>query len=199
MNIDFVLNKFNLSNDDIMGIFRTGGSLLLDNCKDEDYIIIYNKTNTFRQDYFNIKDREQNIDYFGYSMELFNELSTFSLELYTPSINRFRQMFLISMFISENIKNEGLTFDLIGQSEKFKQAAKDACDLSFINPNVTWEGHEDYCQKHLWYVILGLMFIENNSYEMTPEMKEIVQKCHDGCLPKSWEDWVKERIYTDNK
>jgi hypothetical protein len=43
------------------------------------------------------------------------------------------------------------------------------------------------------------MFIENNSYEITPEMKEIVQKCHDGCLPKSWEDWVKERIYTDNK
>lgn len=198
MDINFILNKYSLTSDNIKGIFRTGGSLLLDGCKDEDYIIVYTKTDNFNSDFFHLFDKENKVDYFGYSTELFNQLSTFSLE--NPvAINQLRQVFMISILISEHIKNDSLTFDLLGQGDKFKEAARIACELSYINPNVYWAGHEDYCQKHLWYVIIGLMFIENNSYEVTPEMKEIVQKCHDGCLPKSWEDWVKERLYTDNK
>ena len=36
--------------------------------------------------------------------------------------------------------------------------------------------------------------IENNSYELTNEMKEIIQKCHDGTLNKTWETYVLNSI-----
>jgi hypothetical protein len=101
--------------------------------------------------------------------------------------------------MAEPIKNTSFHLDLFNKKEEYLEGMKRSCEMSILHPDISWEGSDLYCHKHLWYVILGLMFIENNSYEITPEMKEIVQKCHDGCLPKSWEDWVKERLYTDNK
>ena len=185
--------ELKLPKDSIKCIFKTGSSMLLTNNRDEDYIIVYSPTESHNENFrFTYRGKT---DYFIYSEDAYREILNFNIgPSYCSNIA------VISLVICKPILNElNLQLDLFNNVEKYKDTLRYACEISLLNTNVIWEGHENYCSKNLWFVILGLMMIENNSYEVTPEMKEIAQKCHDGCLPKSWEDWVKERLYTDNK
>ena len=190
-------NIHGIKDEEIVGIFLTGSSLFLQNYKDIDYIVVYRKSERQQREFINTygfdAEKNKNVDIFAFSEELFLDIINFNQ-------NNFFTSAIYSVFFNTHkpIKNElNIKVDIFSNKEKYLNILRYACDVYFLLPEVYWIGHENYCKKTFWSVILGLMFLENNSYEVTPEMIDIVQKCHDGCLSKSWEDWVRDRLYTD--
>ena len=171
----------------INSVFLTGASLFCTNCKDSDYtVIIQNDC-----DMFKIFDSENKIDYFVCSQRERDLILNFEYKR-TPI-----SQFCIDELFKSNTTIYGddtIYLDLLGNAEKYKVKPKKDLQNSFLSPHIHWENSDKYCNKRLWWAILGLLFIENNSYEVTSEMKNIIQQCHDGVLDKFWESWIKDRI-----
>ena len=140
---------------------------------------------------FKIFDSENKIDYSVCSQRERDLILNFEYKR-TPI-----SQFCIDELFKSNTTIYGddtIYLDLLGNAEKYKVKPKKDLQNSFLSPHIHWENSDKYCNKRLWWAILGLLFIENNSYEVTSEMKNIIQQCHDGVLDKFWESWIKDRI-----
>lgn len=190
MNITNLKNKIKEQigvEPNIISVFQTGSGLFCTNCKDLDYnVIIENNTSPFK-----IWDSETKTDYF---VESFKDRQN---RLQFESGSRYKVQYVIDecFKVTTTIYGDNsINIDLLDNVSKYKKVVKEELIKGCLHPNVVWKDSDKYCHKHLWWVILGLLFIENKSYEVTDEMKNIIQKCHDGVLDKYWETWVKERL-----
>ena len=83
-------------------------------------------------------------------------------------------------------------FKLLEYPEKYKEIVEEKVRIyTRTNTSLVERG---ICHKHLWWIILPLMMIENNSLDITDEMREIALKCHNMKLDRSWNDWVKDKL-----
>ena len=190
MNITNLKNKIKERigvEPNIISVFQTGSGLFCTNYKDLDYnVIIENNASPFK-----IWDSETKTDYFVSSKTTRDKQLNFEMDTDKKIQYVIDECFKTTSTI---YGDSSINIDLINNSYKYKQAVKHELARGCLHPNVGWENSDKYCHKHLWWVILGLLFIENKSYEVTDEMKNIIQKCHDGVLDKYWETWVKERL-----
>ena len=83
-------------------------------------------------------------------------------------------------------------FKLLEKPEKYKELVRTKAKMYTRSTSILAEW--GVCHKHLWWIILPLMMIENNSMTITDEMLEIANKCHNLKLDRSWNDWVKEKL-----
>ena len=181
----FIKNKYG-KDLTINSIFRTGGHLFCENCKDYDYVVIVNE-DIKRTKYY---DKETNTDYFIYSQSERNR----ELEM---DLNLHHTIYVINeIFKPYNTIYGDSTckLDLFFKEEEYKEVLRNKLLKSSLSENITWENCEFYCHKTLWWAICGLLMLENRSYEITNEMKEVIQMCHDGVLPKKWEYWVRQKL-----
>lgn len=172
---------------EIISIFKTGSHLFCTNCKDIDYVVIVDKP-IKRIHYFN---KDTNEDFFIYSQEERNRELNFET-------NTTSDMYAIIEVLKPQFLVYGdatVRLDLISKASEYKTMLKNVLEKWCFSPHLKCINNDLYCHKKFWWVILGLKFIENKSYEITTELKDIIQQCHDGVLPKDWEDWVKEKIY----
>lgn len=181
----FIKNKTN-QDVEIISIFRTGSHLFCSNCNDIDYKVIVKEDIPILR-YF---DNDTNEDYFIYSQRDRHK----ALEFNDSNWN--------SIFsIDELFKNSTLVYgdstinlDLLSKETEYKEMLRNVLSKWWFNKYVKWNNYELYCHRQFWWVIVGLKFIENKSYEITNELNDIIQLCHDGILPKYWETWVKEQL-----
>lgn len=171
---------------EIISIFKTGSHLFCTNCTDIDYVVIVDKP-IKRVHYFN---KDTNEDFFIYSQEERNRELNFETNT-TSDIYAINEILKPTFYVyGDNVNH----LDLLSKQVSYKEMLKEILPNSFLSKRLKWKNHEQYCHPKFWWVILGLKFIENKSYAITDEMKDIIQKCHDGVLPKNWETWVKERL-----
>lgn len=172
----------------ILSIFETGSHLFCQNSSDLDYTVIIQ--NGSKSAYCRIYDKENNIDYFIESEDIRDR------KLHFESINNSTRYILDELLKpTTTIYGDNTSrLDLFNNIEQYKAMLKHELEHSCLHPNVEWENSDLYCNKQFWWAILGLWLIENNSYEITNELKSIIQTCHDGTLDKSWETWVKKRL-----
>lgn len=167
-------------------ISKTGSILFCENCKDTDYIVVIeNDVPSFK-----IYDKEINEDFFIKSRKTYNKYLNFEG-------NNLHNLFIIeNLFIEKQCIYGKATveLDLLGKKEQYKTLLKTVLPKSFLNTRFKHKNSDKFCHPHLWWVILGLKLIENNSYEITLEIKNLIQQCHDGVLDKSWENYIKEKL-----
>ena len=172
---------------EIIFITKTGGHLFCDNCKDIDYrVVIKNELDKVVKFY----NSETNEDYFIHSLDIYNSHLNFENSDYY-------NLFILDDLFKKDYCDFGdktTNLKLLENADKYKEMLKRVLPKSHLNPRIRWGGSDKYCNKRLWWTIMGLKFIDNNSYEITDEIKDIIQRCHDGVLEKSWEDWVKQKI-----
>lgn len=53
---------------------------------------------------------------------------------------------------------------------------------------------DEYCYKWIYHIAYNVFILENNSFDLTEEQKEIIQKIHDGEMPSSYITTLKEKI-----
>jgi hypothetical protein len=172
----------------VLFIFKTGSALFCSNSKDYDYKVVVSDAieGGVKMQY----DPSTNQDYIIINQDHYKQLISFD-EM------KLRTIYAIDIIFSDTSLVYGSkTLDpmLLHCSAKYKNMLRTVLPKSLLDKRVTWEGSDKYCHRHLWWVIMGLKFINNNSYEVTPELREIIQLCHDGKLDKSWEQWVKKEI-----
>lgn len=172
---------------DIIFITKTGSHLFCENCNDYDYVVVIN--NNLKQG-FKIFDKDLKEDYFVKSLKQYNKLLNFE-ELSFENIFILHDLFKPTYC---TYGNADINLDLLGNKDKYKELLKNILPRSYFNNRIKWKDKGVYCHRHFWWIILGLKFIENRSYEITSEIKDIIQQCHDGVLDVYWEDWVKEQL-----
>lgn len=181
----FIKNKTN-EDVEILSIFKTGSHLFCENCKDKDYVVIVDKP-ILRLKY---RDTITNTDYFIYSK---SERQT-ELEF---NINNQNCIYVINELFKPTTTIYGdatVNLDLFNKEYEYKEMLRNILPKRFFSKRIRWENYETYCHNKFWWILLGLMFINNKSYEVTNDLKNIIQLCHDGKLPKYWETWVKEQL-----
>lgn len=181
-----ILQELNVEGN-IISIFKTGGHLFCENCKDIDYKIIVDNPKLKRTTYH---DNETSIDY------IFCSLTEREKELNFET-NKKLNIYIIEELFKPTTTVYGdssVNLDLLGNKGKYIELLRKTLPKSYLNPIIKWENSDKYCNRHLWWVIVGLKFIENKSYVIDDELKSIIQQCHDGVLPKQWENWVREKI-----
>lgn len=188
-NLILHLNKqHNLTENDIVSIFRTGGTLLCTSCKDTDYVVVVNSPKRMQHMW---SDKTDNTEYFITDYQTRKKLLSL-----TPPYN------LLHLYILDELFKPNTTIygdhtcelNLLMQKDKYLDMLRDQVPKTFTHPCLRWKNYKTTCNRHLWWAILGLQMIENNSYEITPEMRNIIQKCHDGILEKKWENWVLDKL-----
>ena len=187
---DFIKSKIN-EEPNIISIYKTGSNLFCDCCNDYDYTVVINnnfETNNIK--YLKYFDTETNEDYFIWSKNEYDKMLNFETSILS-------NLFIIADLFKENNTLYGsskIELNLLEKQNDYKNMLKKVLPKSLLNPRVKWNNSDQYCHKLLWWVVLGLKFIEQNSYNITDEMLDIINRCHNGVLPKEWEAYVIEQI-----
>lgn len=172
----------------IESINKTGSQLITTQSNDMDFRVIVSEDIQMKKIY----DPITKINIFIHSKKEFQNMCDFNVPINT----KFFAYMLDQTFRKygeNNLLGENTCkFKLLENAEKYKQMVEEKVRIyTRTNTSLVKRG---ICHKHLWWIILALMMIENNSLDITDEMLEIANKCNNLELDRSWNDWVKEKI-----
>lgn len=167
---------------DVTFICKTGSTLFCNNCKDNDVIVC-----TTNGDDFGRRERYENYDIFFYSIK--------SLEKFlNQSFNcRYIVYFLAFALAEQNAANSIFGKNPLSNfyfHDDFKkrlidqliiEAEKGDCNRRMFNSR-----NRNACLKRSIWLFANYFAISNNSLEFTEEQLDIIQKCHDNELPRSY-------------
>lgn len=176
----------------IESINKAGSQLITTQPNDFDFRVVVSEDIKMK----NLYDVNTKINLFIYSKKEFQSMC----ELDAP-INTNWYIFIVDQLFRKYSDNNlygsnDTVLKILEKPEKYKQIVEEKVRIyTRTNTSLVERG---ICHKHLWWIILPLMMIENNSLEITNEMREIALKCHNMQLDRSWNDWVKEKINIKN-
>lgn len=160
--------------------FLTGSKYLgLSTNSDTDYVVIYVDENyTRRSDFDNINK----IDIHNWYLKDIIKLLNFEISLDAKSSLRYLHNVFLSRFINQ-IPN--YTYNIFYHRSEYKEFLLKCKEHNYINLNYEYalNINNGYLSKFIYKVIYLLFIFQNNSYEMTKEQLEIIQKIHDTQMP----------------
>lgn len=156
---------------------KTGSQLFCTNCKDSDVIVV---VDNFDKKKFRI----ENTDVFVYSLEDFLKLAHVSVgderdvySILVPMAQGDNVLFGVSPLTAD--------YDWFAYKDKILNAALAYGEKSSFNEKVKRTAAPDYCLKSTTWLFAIYYAIVNHGFDFTSEQKNILQKCHDGELPRT--------------
>ncbi len=162
----------------------TGSNILCSNCKDEDYLVVVKDCG--EKGYVQLG--ENGIDYFVRDIPTFTRIATADTTL---------PQGLYSICVPLAIKN-GLDGTLPIENYNwfdYKENIINTC-LNHIGGRYfgsirQYNGkNRNACLKLTYWVLASYFALVNNSFDFTAEQLDIIQKCHDNELPRSYAEDV---------
>lgn len=161
-------------------IYYTGSSIFCNNCNDLDIVVIVDDDIPYRK-----LGRFDNCDVFQYSLQGIKDYSEFKYE------NSRFCLYLIALMLAKDNNliygeiplNE---YDWFSYKDKIIKAALQQGKKLDFNIKYTNTENATMCLKHTIWIFANYFALENNSFVFTPKQKEILQKCHDNELPRSY-------------
>lgn len=170
--------------------FITGSSLFCTNCKDTDVISI-------RHSKERLAIREDGRDTFLFTLDEFRNRLYFNekinlqyRELYNVGFAMVKQKGEIYGDIPDDIAN----YNWFDYKDKIIERCIDQCVNIALNPRIVNSHGKDLCLKHTYWLFANYFALANNSLEFTDEQKEILQKCHDNELPRTYADELYQNL-----
>lgn len=177
--------------EDALFYFVTGSKTFCNNAKDEDIVCVkLNPTSDV--------DRLDGQDIFYWSLDFFRKVIAFKCpdervdykQLYNIVFAIRKERGEIVGDLPEDIANYNF-FDYkddiirccVQQCEKF------ALYKRYRNPN-----NKDACLKNSYWIFANYFALVNNSLDFTQEQLDIIQKCHDNELPRSYAEDVYQKL-----
>lgn len=160
-------------------VCRTGSKLFCRSDKDDDFIVVAESPCDYR--YLHTPK----LCLFCYSPKEFEKLAAMRL-------NDFRDIYVVALLLAkENTVKGKMPSPLPSLSQclqKLPQAVLRAGKNGFFDKRTVNAVAPDCCKKGMIWALAAYFMIKNNATQFTPQQREIMQRCHDNCLPLSYRD-----------
>lgn len=175
---------------DVTFICKTGSTLFCNNCKDNDVIVC-----TANGDDFGRRERYENYDIFFYSIKspekFLNQSFNCKYIIYFLAFALAEQNADNSIYGKNPLSNFYFHDDFKKRliDQLIIEAEKGDCNRRIFNPK-----NRNACLKRSIWLFANYFAISNNSLEFTEEQLDIIQKCHDNELPRSYAEDVYQKL-----
>ena len=159
-------------------IFKGGSAILCNNCKDTDLIVV-------AENHIGIKRfTVDNYDIFVYTIEEFKKFATTTL-----NDHRDNYSIAVGLATGDNVvygSNPIEKYNWFNYKKQIVQKALDNFVQYFGNGQVVNSQAPNCCLKRTYWIFANYFALTNNSFDFTQEQLDIIQKCHDNELPRSY-------------
>ena len=177
--------------NNVLFYFVSGSKTFCTNATDEDLIGV-------RYEVEKRVDRYDGVDVFYWSLDTFRQLLKFKCPIETVA---HKELYNISFAIK---KEEGEIFgempadianyNFFDYKEDIVKSCIKSCEKYALNPRLTNPVNDDMCLKKSYWIFANYFALVNNSLDFTQEQLDIIQKCHDNELPRSYIEDVYQKL-----
>lgn len=169
--------------------FKIGSSLILQNCRDNDYLVIAEKLPS-KEEY--LSNKQEGIEYHYYTKEMILDEIGFKKPFNRTTI----LPYLWSYQLDENIIKQGFPFkhSVIRSRNNYISLLNYLIDSHWFDRKRSPMLNNGNCSKIIYHIAYIVFILENNSTILTDEQKAIVQQIHDKQMPQSYLDTLQEKI-----
>ena len=177
--------------NNVLFYFVSGSKTFCTNATDEDLVGV-------RYEVEKRADRYDGVDVFYWSLDTFRQLLKFKCPIETVA---HKELYNISFAIK---KEEGEIFgempadianyNFFDYKEDIVKSCVKSCEKYALNPRLTNPVNEDMCLKKSYWIFANYFALVNNSLDFTQEQLDIIQKCHDNELPRSYIEDVYQKL-----
>lgn len=175
--------KENLGNE-MLCAYQTGSEIFCTNCKDKDIVVITNggeeHGRLFGYDGY---------DVFTYSLDALNDIINFK------AINGY-SLYLIALAKSNILYGENPCdkLDLFAHKAELVDLMIEQCKSKYCSTRYRNAKNRTACLQQTIWLFANYFALLNNSLDFTAEQQEILQKCHDNELPRSYADDLYQKL-----
>lgn len=177
--------------DNVLFYFCAGSKTFCNNATDEDLVGVQYEVE--KQ-----VDRYDGVDVFYWSLDTFRQLLKFE---YPIKDITYRELYNISFAIRKEkgevfgeMPADIANYNFFDYKEDIVKSCIKSCETYALNPRLTNRSNEDMCLKHSYWIFANYFALVNNSLDFTQEQLDIIQKCHDNELPRSYAEDLYQKL-----
>lgn len=171
--------------------FISGSKIYCANCNDQDIVCIQNVV--YKQ-----REYTEGTDIFYHSLEEFEHKLKFNSlqgtlaykELYNVGFAKLKEQGKIIGEMPGFVKN----YNWFDYKDKIILKCIEECEKYAINPRIYNSKNRDMCLKYTYWIFANYFALINNSFDLTAEQQEIIQKCHDNELPRTYAEELYNKL-----
>lgn len=177
--------------NNILFYFTTGSKTFCSNCGDEDIVCIQKEVGES-------VIRTRGVDTFCSTIDDFRKKLFFNCsdnemphkQLYNVGFACLKQQGKIVGEMPDDIKN----YNWFDYKDKIIELCVDQCKNYALRPRVFNKINKNSCLKHSYWIFANYFALINNSLDFTEEQLNIIQKCHDNELPRSYVEDLYQKL-----
>lgn len=177
--------------NNILFYFISGSKTFCSNCADEDVICVQKEVS-------DSVIRTSGVDTFCFTVDDFRKRLFFN---YSDSEMPYRQLYNVGFALlkqqgkivgemPDDIKN----YNWFDYKDKIIELCVDQCKNYALRPRVVNKINRGACLKHSYWIFANYFALVNNSLDFTAEQLDIIQKCHDNELPRSYAEDLYQKL-----
>ena len=175
------------TNNDTIFVYKTGSALFCNKCKDKDIVVVTSSGDDYRR-----LLRYEDYDIFCYSLDGLKKCASFVMgDTFSIYIIAF------ALAKGENVlygTNPIQDFDYFAHKNKIIKALVENARKRDCNSRIRNIHNTAACLKQSIWLFANYFALINNSLDFTEEQLDIIQKCHDNELPRSYAEDVYQKL-----
>ena len=150
------------------------------------------------QTYTHRVDRGDGYDIFYIAFDRFRELLFFKC---TDKDIAYRHLYNIAYAIRKcqgeikgTIPDDIADYNFFDYKEEIVKSCINSCETYALHPRLSNPINKDMCLKNTYWIFANYFALVNNSFDFTQEQLDIIQKCHDNELPRSYAEDLYQKL-----
>ncbi len=177
--------------EDALFYFVTGSKTFCTNTKDEDIVCV--KLNTTVP-----VERFEGQDIFYWTLDFFRKVIGFKCPYESLE---YRQLYNISFAIQKakgkiigNLPEDIANYNFFDYKDDIIKCCVQQCEKFALYKRYRNPNNKNACLKNSYWIFANYFALVNNSFDFTQEQLDIIQKCHDNELPRSYAEDVYQKL-----
>lgn len=171
--------------------FLSGSNIFCNNAVDEDFICI-------QEVVLKRVDRYEGCDVFYCSLDAFRELLHFRAPIKRAA---YTELYNIAFAINKEkgkvfgeMPTDVANYNFFDYKDKIIKRCIEECENYALHPRLSNSKNKNMCLKNTYWIFANYFALMNNSLEFTAEQLEIIQKCHDNELPRTYAEELYNKL-----
>lgn len=170
--------------DKMLFAYQTGSAIFCTNCKDKDIVVV-------------TSDGDANGRLFGFDgYDVFTYSKSSLQKIADFKVKNVYSLYLIALAKCGVLygANPFPDFNLFAHKAELVDLMIQLCEEKYCSPRYHNMKNWNACLQQTIWLFANYFALVNNSLEFTDEQKEILQKCHDNELPRTYADELYQNL-----